>query len=284
MRSMYDIINDKGENAMRNVKRLPSISISRQVCLITVVLCVFGSCSFPQQAKRDLTKQSDLDAYVDELTGFGTLKAITKSFERVDVNDDNTPFLHSQINRKRNIWRVRIKNVRLKLKSAIPWLKDRYVRNFEVLVDPNTGHLLRIRSKFDGHDPNMLPEPPAEVAEEEMRNSGNEIYHGFPLDPPKISLLDALDAVMGSPYLAKEIYAVHVIQSDMGSKPRAVWAITLRGIPPITRIGPSRVRAKELLPVWQLNHIRNVLDASTGKLLFATSCPQPLPPEEKKKE
>jgi len=119
---------------------------------------------FAQRVKGDLNKQSDLAAYVDELTGFGILERISKSFERVDVNDDNTPFLHKQINGKSNVWRIKIKNVRLKLKSAIPGFKDRYVRKFQVLVDPNTGHLLRITSTCDVNDPNMLPEPPAKEA------------------------------------------------------------------------------------------------------------------------
>ena len=263
-------------------------SVLRTVCIIIVTLFGLATYTFAEQGNRDLTKQSDVNAYVDESTGFGELKGITRSFEQVDINDDNTPFLHTQINGKKGVWLVEIKNVRLKLKSATSGFKDKYVRNFQVFVDPNTGHLLKITSTFDGNDPDMLPEPPAAVAEREMRGT-NEIYHGFPMVPPKISLLDALDRVPMSPFLAKEIYAVYVMQSHrMGRKfgwgPRPMWAITLRGIPPLPVKGPPGLRKEDLPPVWQSNHARVIVDASTGQLMFSTNIPQPLPPEEKQKK
>jgi len=277
---------------MRGSKLPPVISILHVVLVVMLVLCQFGACSFGSEVKRDLTRPSDVNAYVDELTGFGELEGITRSFEQVDINDDNTPFLHTQINGKKDVWLVEIKNVRLKLKSTPPGFKDKYVRNFQVFVDPNSGHLLKITSKFDGNDPNMLPEPPAAVAESRMKNSGNEMYHGFPAEAPKLSLLDALDVICSkgysSPFVAKEIYAVYVMHSSMGwgSRPRPVWAITLRGIPPIAPPGypGPRKTKKYRSPVWELNHIRIVVDARNGKVLFGTSVPQPLAPKEKEKK
>jgi len=220
------------------------------------------------------------------LTGFGELEGISKTFERVDITDDNTPFLHTQINGKKAVWSVKIDNVRLKLKSAPPGFKDKYVRKFQVFVDPNTGHLLKITSTFDGNDPDMLPEPPAAVAETRMKNSSNEMYHGFPAEAPKITFLGALDVIVSSapsPFVAKEIYAVYVVQSRRGLRPRPVWAITLRGIPGIIPTGPPGLKKEHWSPVWQRNHIRVVVDASKGKMLFATSVPQPVAPKEKKR-
>ncbi|HUT28466.1 MAG TPA: hypothetical protein VMX13_01645, partial [Sedimentisphaerales bacterium] len=118
-----------------------------------------------------------------------------------------------------------------------------------------------------------------------------EVYHGFPPTPPKINLLDALDAVLGhgigSPFVAKEIYAVYVMHSEKGAPPRPVWAITLRGIPyrhlkgkPLHLID---VPDEEIAPTWQRNRIRNVVDAVTGQVLFATSSPTPLPPQKEGK-
>jgi hypothetical protein len=270
---------------MRRSDKLHSISILRKVLVIMLMMCVFGNCCFARQIGTDLNKLDNVDAYVDKLTGFETLEEIRKSFGRVDVNDDNTPFLHRQINGKKNVWRVEIKNFRLKLKSVWPRYKDKYLRNFEVLVDPNTGHLLRIRSKFDGYDPNMLPEPPAEVAEARIRGGGYEIYHGFPAEPPKISFLEALDAIGVHPLSAKEIYALYVMESKMKSQPRPVWAITLRGIPPLRMVSvPPGVSQDKLPPIWQRNHFRYVVNAVTGKVLFASTSPQPMDPEQKKKE
>jgi hypothetical protein len=264
---------------------------------VLTLLWVLANVTFPiargwcaAKIKWDLTKQADVEAYVDELTGFGALEGTAKAFARVDVNDDNTPFLHAQINGKKNVWRVEFQNVRLKLKSAVPGFKDRYVRTFEVLIDPNSGHLLRIRSTFDGNDPNMRPEPPAVVAERHL-SKAKELYHGFPSEPAKMSLIDALDAIgaggIGSPFLAKEIYAVYVLHSRRGAKIQPVWAVTLRGLPPRPLKGKPLplidTPDEELSPVWQRNHIRNVVDANTGKVMFATSRPHPLPPKAKDK-
>ncbi|NIP25051.1 MAG: hypothetical protein GWN67_14770 [Phycisphaerae bacterium] len=276
---------------MRRSGKLHLIFILRKALLIMLVMCVLRNCCFARLSGTDLNKLDNVDAYIDKLTGFETLEQITKSFRRVDVNDDNTPFLHRQINGKKNVWRIKIKNVRLKLKSAIPGFKDRYLRTFEVLIDPNTGHLLRITSTCDVNDPNMLPEPPAKEAEIQLMRMG-EIYHGFPAEPPKINFLDALDAVLskgiGSPFLAKEFYGLYVMESRGSAQPRPVWAITLRGIPPRPlKAIPTAFRHlpdDELVPVWVRNHIRNVVDDVTGQVLFATSCPQPVRPEEKKKK
>jgi hypothetical protein len=253
-----------------------------------VVLLALQIPTTGQELPRSLAKQSDVEAYVNELTGFGRLDPENKLYERIDVNDRHTPFLHRQIHGKKGAWSVKIKDVRLKLKSAIPGYKDKYLRTFEVLIDPNTGHLLRITSTCDVNDPNMLPEPPAEVAEAIMKKR-NEIYHGFPPDPPKINFLDALDAVgtkgIGSPFLAKEIRALYVMESSRpgtrwGWNPRPVWVITLRGLPyrPLKHM-PRDVPDEEFMPIWWRNRIRNVVDAVTGQVLFATTIPHPLPPK-----
>jgi len=270
---------------MRHSKLPPVIPILQVVFAVMLALSQFGACSFGMDFSRDLTRPGDVNAYVDELTGFGELEGISKTFERVDITDDNTPFLHTQINGKKAVWSVKIDNVRLKLKSAAPRFKDKYVRKFQVFVDPNTGHLLKITSTFDGNDPDMLPEPPAAVAEAQMRGS-EEVYLGFPPETPKLSFLDALDVISSrgySPFVAKEIYALYVLESEMGSRPRPVWAITLRGIPGIIPTGPPGLKKEHWSPVWQRNHIRVVVDAMKGKVLFATSVPQPVAPKEKKR-
>lgn len=230
-------------------------------------------------AEPNFSIQAEISQHVDILTGFNGLKGTGKSFERIDVNEDNTPFLHDQIKGRKNIWLVEVKNVKLKLKSATPYFEDRYVRNFKILVDPNDGSLLKITSKFEGYASEMKPEPNSIIAEAQLADT-NELYLGFPIATPNISFLDALDAVLsngiGSPFLAKEIDAVYVWHSQMGSEPRRVWIITLRGLPPRPIIGPAGgIPEQHMPPVWQRNHIRNVVDANTGEVLFANNLPQP---------
>jgi hypothetical protein len=268
---------------MRTIRRF------RRLLLAVVSLAI--SCPMPiasastQPIDYDLTKEADARAYVRELTGFARLRGITESSARVDVNDNTTPFLHEKTSGK-GLWRVSSKNVRLSLKSAPPAFEDKYLRNFDVLIDPNTGHLLKITSKFDGTDANMLPEPPAQLAQKQMM-AAREMYHGFPVEPPQISFLDALDAIfakgVGSPLLAKEIHAVYVTHSKMDSKPRSAWVITLRGIPALPVIGgPPNFPRSKWPPVYQRNHIRNVVHAHSGRILLASTIPQPEDPRDKK--
>ncbi|MHC4389663.1 MAG: hypothetical protein ACYSX1_13800, partial [Planctomycetota bacterium] len=138
--------------------------------------------------------------------------------------------------------------------------------------------------------------PPAAIAEAQMRAS-QELYLGFPAVPPKLSLVDALDciwsAVVGTPYEAKEIYAVYVMHSKMPQSPlgwqaRPLWVITLRGIPPISFVGdpamiPGAEAAKDVGSVRELNHLRYGVDAVSGQVLFATTAPQPVGPDKKVK-
>jgi hypothetical protein len=80
-----------------------------------------------------------------------------------------------------------------------------------------------------------------------------------------------LNKGIGSPFMAKEIYRNYVVQSRGASPRRAVWVVTLRGLPPIPSHGPQG----DSIPVWQRNYMRNVVDDETGVNLFATNGPHP---------
>src|SRR5260370_39265372 len=120
----------------------------------------------------------------------------------------------------------------------------------------------------------MWPMPWSSDGAKQLRSEG-EVYVGYPDEDPRIDFLGALERIqdegIGSPLLAKEIHGVYVLDSQMGSKPKAVWAITLRGLPPL----PAHGRGAGRVPVWQRNQMRNVVDAVTGRVLFASNTPQP---------
>ncbi len=102
------------------------------------------------------------------------------------VEDDKTPFIGSGLKGK-SLWRVMIRNVSLRLPSAQNNVRDRYRRDFEVIIDPQTNAVLRVRSHGKLNDPDLLPEPPAAAAEYQMLGTG-EKYVGFVIQPPKVSL------------------------------------------------------------------------------------------------
>lgn len=217
--------------------------------------------------------ENDAIKVAKELTGLGELSGVVVTAQRVTVDSDDTPFLAKQLIGI-YAWQVTFENVSLQLKSAIKGFQDPYTRKFIVLIREDTGQLWSVKSFFHENVPDLKPEPSAQAAEAQLRPE-KEIYTGLPPENPQITFLEALDIVLtqgsGSPFLAKEIHAVYVMESEMGSEPRPVWAVTLRGIPPIPVSGPYA----DTIPVWQLNRMRHLIHAQTGVLLFATNSPQP---------
>src|SRR5258708_1372019 len=190
----------------------------------------------------------------------------------VKVADDVTPFLGER-NVGKQAWRVEYNNSSLKFASALVDFTDPYRRAFTVMLKADNGRLLFVTSTYEGpRDPDMRPMPSCGVATQQLSND-EEVYDGYPDDCPAIDFLGALEAVLnggsGSPFQAKEIHGAYVMHSRMGSAPKPAWTITLRGLPPLPVRSPS-------VPKWQRNHMRNVVDAMTGKVLFATNSPQPV--------
>jgi hypothetical protein len=167
-------------------------------------------------------------------------------------------------------------DVRLSLPSA-SGASDQHSRQVQIRLSQGTGQLLSATLRAGELADGARPTPDGDVAQRQLQQAA-ERYAGLPASPPRVSLLQALDAVLvrgiGSPLQASEIHVLYVMHVHHGRAPVPAWVITLNGIPPLPHKGP---RGAEV-PVWQLNHIRNVVDANTGKPLFATTIPQPTPP------
>lgn len=216
---------------------------------------------------------TDAVAVAKEVTGFGVPSRAAPFVDRITIKDDDTPFLARQLVGT-VAWRVEFEDISLTLKSAVSSFQDPYRRSFIVLIQEETGILWSVKSVSDKKDIDLKPEPSAAVAEEQLGPEG-EIYVGLAAANPGISFLNALDVILkrgnSSPFLAKEFYAVYVLESIHGATPLPVWSITLRGIPPI----PVTERYGNTIPVWQRNRMRSVVDANSGKLFFSTNSPQP---------
>ena len=207
------------------------------------------------------------------LTGFTGTPTIAPALPGVD----RTPFLGQQIASLGPVWNVEWKDVRLALPSAGAGIVDQYARAVMVRLAQGTGQFLSATLRAAGELPSgVRPTPEGEVAQQQLQQL-TERYESLPRTPPRRSLLQALDAILtkgiGDPLRAREIQVLYVMHSYRGRPPIPAWVITLNGIPPMPHKGPEGAR----VPVWQLNHIRNVVDANTGVPLFATTIPQPGP-------
>ena len=233
-----------------------------------------------EQGDREVTSvdyekwsvQTERQAIVRVADGLGKkeLAASECVADLVTLEVDNTPFLsHELVGRP--LWQV---EVRLDLGLNSAPTAEMSPRVFDVLVDPVDGRLLKIISRWPAGVPMTAPMPSAPFAEQCLRRSGQERYLEFPLAPPRVSFLDALDIVykkgVGNPLTAKQIMGQYVLRSKMGRGPKAVWAITLWGIPSLPLSRPN-------VPVDARNHVRNIVDATTGEWISAGTSPQPEP-------
>jgi hypothetical protein len=260
-------------------------AISPSICLFVLIAgSIFyltsgrsrGSIAVPNQ--QPIINATQAIDRASRLTALGTLTNTKKisALESV-VQNDRTPFLWKQLD-GRPCWKVDFADVSLRLKSSIPSFRDNYLRKFSVLLDRDTGQLISVFSQYDykdkDKDPDLRPQPSGEAAESQLSGQ-EEIYHGLPPREPRHTFLEALDIVLskgiGSPFVAKEIYGSYVLESRSGGPQYSVWVITLNGLPPIPVDGPHG----DSVPVWQRNHMRNVIDDETGVNLFATNSPQP---------
>jgi hypothetical protein len=196
------------------------------------------------------------------------------SAELTKVHEDVTPYF-GEGNIGSPAWRVEFPKASLKFFS-VPDVKDTYERTFTVMLNAANGRLFYITSRYKGPpDPDMRPMPSCGSATEQLSNQ-EEVYDGYPGDDPKVPFLGALEGIakegFGSPVLAKEMHAAYILHSSTGSDPKPAWAITLRGLPPFS----PRGRDPGSIPAWQRNHMRNIVDAMSGKVLSASNTPQPI--------
>jgi len=208
-----------------------------------------------------------------DLTGFGDrmkvnpARSITDSVaKKVIINKDSTAFLSNQI-LGRELWQINLKNVDIRTKLAISMGADMWKKkDFNILLDPTTGKVLRIYSIPLNEDSKCILENNADEETERLKIDG-KIYHGFPDVMSKITFVEALNAAAGcTPLVANEINAYYVLYSKNGSDPKPVWSITSIGIsaPPFA----SGEHDEEGTECYNC-----IVDAQTGKWLSVSSVP-----------
>lgn len=191
----------------------------------------------------------------------------------VVLEKDHTPYLSNKII-NRPVWQVTVDGWRVSYRS-LPDVEDRFVRTLDVFVDPVNARFLKLETRWPKGERPIAPQPSAESATEQMRRHGNEVYHGFPKDPPKFSFFDVLDSVPrcgGNATEARQIIAHYIMWSRVGewSDPRPVWAIMLRGVQQI----PGQMHSNEPRFHWKV-----IVDAETGKCLGGSNTPLPDKPD-----
>lgn len=186
---------------------------------------------------------------------------------KVVITDDETPFFSDRINGHR-LWQITFDSVDLRSDLSRSRRPSKWpLKSFDVLLDPETGQVLRIHAGYADKEDGVMSEPPAKLAEELLRESG-EIYHDIPRMYSDITFFHAARAAIGcSPWSAKEIFAQYVLHSKGDASPKPIWCITCRGIKRVQFTNWGKGSTRE----------RCVVDASTSEWMFMTNRPHGVP-------
>ncbi len=259
------------------------------LCMVmsVVTLCLLTSLLHADSTNVLNTKNEAIAAAL-AYSGFSTLRQCsvdTASVRLVVLDDDQTPWLHNELNGKK-LWQVKVDvtlEVLVEDQRTGDTLRefDEKSREFTIYLDPETGQILKMTSD-PGEYPHKPFKPPAEVGEWVLTHR-REKFVGFPKEPPKVTFLNALRSVIGDPFSAKEIQVVYMLWSRNGSEPRPVWSIDLRGLDQ-PAVMPSHHAMEVDIPIEDLNHMRTIVCAETGRHLWSTNVPQSVIPDMYKKE
>lgn len=148
-------------------------------------------------------------------------------------------------------------------------------RRFVAYVDSEKGHVAKVVSIVpEGLTP-PIPFPNEDDAREQLRRAGPECWLGIPDSPPEVSLMEALQPFgtpIGGLNHATEIEVHYLWWQFRDEEPKAVWSIDVRGI---------RYVPRENVSDHALNHIRHIIDATTGEWIMSSNKPSPIVKEDK---
>jgi hypothetical protein len=220
-------------------------------------LTCFASVSLAASAHTGYSADMALKR-ANALTGLARLAGAPVA-RAVRVAEDVTPYLGKD-NLGKRAWRI-------EYPAGPP-----YRLKFVVVLDARSGHLLYVSAKAAGRKRGADAMPSYRESTRILLGQ-EEVYEGYPVQDPKVDFLSALENIVsggfGNPLLASEIHGAYVLDSQRGLASRAVWTITLRGLPPIAGQGPD----PKSVPREQRNHMRNLVSADTGKVLQGGNSP-----------
>lgn len=212
----------------------------------------------PEQAIERALQFTGIESRIDTSSANSSVRA-----EKVIIKDDVTPFLSNKIN-EREIWRVLYTGVDFRVPLLLSDSNVTNLRDIEVLLDPETGQLLRVIVTSREVDSTVKPEPSVLQAEQHLKRK-REIYHDFIEGLPAISFIDAIYASAGcQPRVAKKIIAQLVLLSRNNGEFQEMWCFTTRGLRPMAGFHGS---------IRSVDGARCVVDATTGQWLYVTSAP-----------
>ncbi|MEP7343636.1 MAG: hypothetical protein ABI877_00155 [Gemmatimonadaceae bacterium] len=149
------------------------------------------------------------------------------------------------------------------------------LESIDAIVNPRTQLVYKLTSEWTPGAPPIAPFPSALEEERQLRNLG-ERFVALPEAEPPVDFYNALKQLeltgTIAPQSAKQVIAYLVVHHTRKYSPRPVWIIQTRGID----IPMEGYAAMSDVPVDARNHMRHIIDATTGAWLYSDTAPQPV--------
>jgi hypothetical protein len=190
------------------------------------------------------------------------------------------PFLKATADDERG-WRREEKPSRLRLEQldVITQRRGRprfpNLKALDAVVHPRTGIVYKLTTPWAEGAPPIAPFPSPAEEERQLRNLG-ERFVGVPDTEPDVDFYTALKQLEltgpVAPQQAKQVMAYLVTHHTRKYSPRNVWIIQTRGID----LPMEGYAAQADIPIDARNHMRHMIDATTGDWLYSDTAPQPV--------
>jgi RNA polymerase sigma factor (sigma-70 family) len=199
---------------------------------------------------------------------------------RETLDAESFPFFGESLAGK-TTWVIEFNDIELPMQTGPDNFESNpFVRAIEVVLAPESGHVLTVTSKWPEGVPPMLPPPPSSEFTRQLL-AERARYVALPTTAPGVTLTRALTASAYWRKDAKQFIAHYVILNRTAYGERSLWVIQVRGFPPYPSDGGPGGRRGEVSGFR--DHYTSDIDAETGKWLGGGSVPQiviPGSPEE----
>jgi hypothetical protein len=149
------------------------------------------------------------------------------------------------------------------------------IKTLDAVVHPRTQLVYKLTTPWPAGAPPIAPFPSAPEEERQLRNLG-ERFVGLPDAEPDVDFYTALKQLESTgpvaPQQAKQVIAYLVTHHTRKYSPRNVWIIQTRGI----ELEMEGYAAQYGVPIDARNHMRHIIDATTGEWLYSDTAPQPV--------
>ncbi len=149
------------------------------------------------------------------------------------------------------------------------------IKTLDTVTNPSTQIVYKISSPWAAGAPPIAPFPSADEEERQLRNLG-ERFVALPDAEPAIDFYTALKSIAATapvvPQNAAQLIAYLVTHHTRKYDPRLVWIIQTRGV----AWAAEGYAAMGNVPVDARNHLRHIIDATTGEWLYSDTAPQPV--------